>query len=93
MLMVPEPVTADVWRTVSGNLRNVKLARLSEIDRPGDSGSSLALRAKQPSAGGTMKVFSSKTGSRRHVDPWEDEDRGSVQAEGSSVRAGNAGER
>ena len=85
LLMVPEPITAELWRAVSGNLRNVKLTRLSDIDGAGDADASLAQRAKQPSAGGIMKVFSSKTGMRRNVEPWGEEDRGSAQPEAGSV--------
>ena len=93
VLMAPEPITAELWRSVSGNLRNVKLTCLSDVDRDGNAQSSLAQRAKQPSAGGTMSVFSSKTGSRRHVVPWVKEDQGNTQVEDSSVQDGNAGER
>ena len=88
LLMAPEPIPAELWRSAPGNLRNVKMTRLSEIDRAGDAQTSLAQRAKQPSAGGTMKIFASKTGTRRHVEPWSEEDRGNAQPE-----AGNAGER
>ena len=93
LLMVPEPISADLWGSVSGNLRNVKLTCLSEIDRDGNAQLSLAQRAKQPSAGGAMMVFSSKTGSRRHVAPWGKEDHGDTQVEDSSVQDGNAGQR
>ena len=92
LLMVPEPIPAELWKSVSGNLRNVKLTCLSDVDRAGDAQSSLAQRAKQPSAGGTMSVFSSKTGSRRHVIPWSEANQGSAQVEDLS-QGGNAGER
>ena len=93
LLMAPEPVPAELWRLVSGNLRNVKMTRLTEVDRAGDAQTSLAQRAKQPSAGGTMTVSSPKTGTRRHVTPLGVEAFLSEQAEDLSVRDGNAGER
>ena len=43
-LVVPEPITAELWRAATGNLRNVEMARLSEIDRIGDAQVSLAPR-------------------------------------------------
>ena len=92
LLMAPEPIPAELWKSVSGNLRNVKLTCLSDVDRVGDAQSSLAQRAKQPSAGGTMSVFSSKTGSRRHVIPWGEASQGNAQVEDLS-QDGNAGER
>ena len=93
LLMVPEPIPADLWRSVSGNLRNVKLTCLSDVNRDGNAQSPLAQRAKQPSAGGAMSVFSSKTGSRRHVAPWGKEDQGDTEVEDPSAQDGNAGER
>ena len=93
LLMVPEPVSAEAWRAVTGNLRNVKMTRLSEVDRIGDAQVSLAQRAKQPSAGGTMTIFSPKSGSRRHVTPLGTEEPVREQDVDPAARDGNAGER
>ena len=71
LLMVPEPITFELWSEVTSNLRNVGMGRLSEIDELGDPQESLARRAKQPSAGGQMMVYSSKSGTQRVVNPWQ----------------------
>ena len=57
LLLVPEPVSAELRRSVSRNLRNVKMTHLAEVDRIGDAQVSLTQRAKQPSAGGAMTIF------------------------------------
>ena len=93
LLMAPEPVSAELWRAVSGNLRNVKMTLLTEVDRIGDTQVSLAQRAKQPSAGGVMTIFSSKSGTRRHVTPLGTEDSMREQDVDRAVPDGNAGER
>ena len=73
LLLVPEPITSELWLEVNANLRNVKLARLSEVDEVGDSQESLSQQAKQPSAGGQMVVYSPKDGSQRAVLPMRPE--------------------
>ena len=93
LLMVPEPVTAEVWRAVSGNLRNAKMTRLEDVDRLGDAQVSLAERAKQLSAGGSMTIFSSRTGARRQVIPWGNELNAREQALVSNECDGSAGMR
>ena len=93
LLMVPEPVTAEVWRAVSGNLRNAKMTRLEDVDRLGDAQVSLAERAKQLSAGGSMTIFSSRTGSRRQVMPWGNELNAREQALVSNGCEGSVGGR
>ena len=69
LLMVPEPITFELRSEVTANLRNVRLDRLAEVGDLGDPQQSLALRAKQPSAGGRMVVYSSKSGTQRVVNP------------------------
>ena len=91
--MAPEPITAELWRTVSGNLRNDRMARLPEVDRIGDTQVSLAQRAKQPSAGGAMAIYSPKTGMRRHVTPLGDERDSREQDVEPGIPGGIAGER
>ena len=93
MLMVPEPIAAELWRAASGNLRNVKMARLSEVDRIGDAQVSPAQLAKQPSASGAMAIFSPKTGTRRHVSPLGTDEVLREQNEEPFAPDGNAGER
>ena len=92
LLMAPEPVSAELRRSVSGNLRNVKMTRLAEVDRIGDAQASLAQRAEQPSAGGAMTIFSPKSGTRRHVSPLGTEDSVREQNVDPAVPDGNAGE-
>ena len=93
LLMVPELVTAELWRSAPGNLRNVKMTRLPEIDRIGDAQESLAHRAKQPPAGGAMSIYSPKTGTRRHVSPLGTDEVLREQNEEPFAPDGNAGER
>ena len=71
LLMVPEPITFELRSEVSANLRNVRLGRLPEVDDLGDPQHSFVSRAKQPSAGGRMVVYSSKSGTQRVVNPWQ----------------------
>ena len=71
LLMVPGPITFELRSGVTANLRNVRLDCLSEIDECGDPRQSLASRAKQPSAGGRMIVYSPKSGTQRVVEPWQ----------------------
>ena len=71
LLMVPEPITFELRSGVTANLRNVRLDCLSEIDDRGDPQQSLVSRAKQPSAGGRMIVYSPKSGTQRAVEPWQ----------------------
>ena len=78
---------------MSGNLRDVKMTRLAEVDCIGDAQVSLAQRAKQPSAGGAMTIFSPKAGTRRHVSPLGTEDSVRGQNVDPAVLDGNAGER
>ena len=93
LLMAPEPITAELWRSVTGNLRNVKMARLSEVDRIGDARVPLAQRAKQPSAGGAMAIYSPKTGMRRSVSPLGAEGDSREQGVEPVIPEGAAGER
>ena len=93
LLMAPEPIPAELWRSVSGNLRNVKMTRVAEVDRLGDAQVSLAERAKQPSAGGAMAIYSSKTGTRRYVAPLGDERDSRDQDAEPGIPAGIDGER
>ena len=69
LLMVPEPIAFELRSEVTANLRNVRLGRLSEVDDLSGPQESLARRAKQPSAGGQMVVYSSKSGAQRVVNP------------------------
>ena len=78
---------------MSGNLKNVKMTCLADIDRLGDAQVSLAERAKQPSAGGIMTIFSSQSGARRHVMPWGSELAAREQAAVADELEGSAGER
>ena len=69
------------------------MTRLSEIDRISDAQVSLAQRAKQPSAGGAMAIFSPKTGTRRHASPLGTEEVLREQDVEPAAPDGNAGER
>ena len=71
LLLVPEPITSELWSEVTSILRNVRMDRLSEIDESGDPQESLSRRAKQPSAGGQMVVDSSKSGMQRAANPMQ----------------------
>ena len=74
LLKVPEPITSELWPEVTGDLRNVRLGRLSEVDARGDPQQSSVSRAKQPSAGGRMVAYSPKSGTQRAVEPWQSPD-------------------
>ena len=93
LLLVPEPITSELRLEVTSNLRNVRLGRMSGIDESGDSQESLSQRARQPSAGGQMVVYSSRSGMQRAANPMRPES----TARGRKVRPlssdGIAGER
>ena len=71
--MAPGPITSELRSEVTSNLRNVRLGRMSEVDESGDPQEALSRRAKQPSAGGQVVVYSSKSGMQRAATPMRPE--------------------
>ena len=69
VVLTPEPVSWDMWCSVTGNHRNVHLASLQPVGDCKSPADSLAQRAKKPSAGGDMAAFSPVSGLQRELPP------------------------
>ena len=91
--MVPEPIPASLWESVSGNLRNNRSSLLSVVDESKDPLLSLSRRAKQPSTGGEMTIYSSRSGGRRTIKPRDVVNDAVAQVGGHAEPGGTMGER
>ena len=69
LLLTPEPVSWELRNAATSNPRNVRLASMAAVDMLKSQMESLAQRAKQPSPGGHMEGYSSKSTSQRELPP------------------------
>ena len=68
-VMAPEPISWDMRLSTSGNRRNAKRVSVAKVDRLKSQLASLPQRPKQPSAGGSMVAFASKSGAKLDLPP------------------------
>ena len=64
LCLTPEPVLWPPWLAVVDSHRNVRGLLFEYVDAHGTAVDRLGQRAKPPSAGGTMNVYSSPTGKK-----------------------------
>ena len=69
LVMTPGPIPRDLRSPVSGNHRNAKRVSLANADKLKFPLESLSQRPKQPSAGGNVAKYSSKSGAKRDLLP------------------------
>ena len=67
LVLTPEPAPWELRPAATSNHRNVRLASMAAVDRLKSPTESLAHRAKQPSAGGNMLVYSPRNSSAREL--------------------------